>query len=392
MSHPPILLLVASNFVNAPLGGILTATRMLIKAIGPQIAIAGWTVDPDAPIGQWHKRVIDGIEFDFFAVDYVPEPVHKRPFLPARAKSWIQFKRYGKAIRSCGIRNILTREAEIVMAMPFEKTDNVCFWYPGVFAPLAVSRYEWAKSFSIVFDYVFNLRLRRYAKTILAAADDKAIKEMRQRAYGLLDGCEIGFFPTRVDTNIFKPSHDKNIRERLLLPQDAVILIVSGRLHWIKGWPLVLDAFKLFLNQQANAQLIFVGDGSDRATLEQSIVEKGLTDRVFLAGHQPPEQLALYLQASDLFVMGSIEEGWSTALVEALATGLPIASTKFSSADSIVKNGINGFVVDREPVEFAQAMAKALKLEGVRWYSSKEVDKYALCNLAADLAKNWPLL
>ena len=56
-----ILFLEACNYVNAPLGGQLTMARMLMRAFGPQLSLVGWTVDSKAPIGRWHKRVIDGV-------------------------------------------------------------------------------------------------------------------------------------------------------------------------------------------------------------------------------------------------------------------------------------------------------------------------------------------
>jgi glycosyltransferase involved in cell wall biosynthesis len=386
---PRILFIEACNFVNAPQGGQLTAARMLIRALGARMALVGWTDDPEAPIGRWHKRIIDGMEYDFLATVYVPSARHKRPLIPARAKCWFQFKWHGRAILSCGITNILTREPTVMMALPFTPAHNVCFWFPGIEPALSISRYGWAKRFAPLFDTILNLRLRRTAGTILAAADSEAIVELRQRARGVLDKCVIRTFPTRVDTECFHQGVQSVVRQSLSLPLTEKILVTSGRLHRAKGWPLLLDAFELFLSRHGNSRLVFVGDGADRPALEQAVAKKRLSERVFLAGHKPPEQLSLYLQAADLFVMGSEKEGWSTSLVEALACGLPIVTTRFSSADSIVLNGRNGFVVERNPVIFARAMEDALNLSGVGEFSHREVDKYALVNLAASLEEAW---
>lgn len=388
---PRIIFIEACNFVNAPQGGQLTAARMLMRALGARLALVGWTDDPEAPIGRWHKRVIDGVEYDFFATDYVPSPRHKRPLIPARAKCWFQFKWHAKAILSCGIPNILTREPTVMMALPFTPAHNVCFWFPGIEPALSISRYGWAKRFVSFFDTILNRRLFRYAGTILAAADDNAIRELRRRAGGTLDDIAIRSFPTRVDTEYFHQGGQAPARQSLSLPLTEKILVSSGRLHRAKGWPLLLDAFELFLAREKSSRLVFVGDGADRPALEQAVTKKGLGERVFLAGYQPPEQLALYLRAADVFVMGSEKEGWSTSLVEALACGLPIVTTRFSSADSIVLNGRNGFVVERDPVIFSCAMEDALNLPGVRDFSKREVEKYSLANLAASLEEAWQM-
>jgi len=276
------------------------------------------------------------------------------------------------------------------MALPFKSTHNVCFWFPGVDNALSVSRYEWAKPFATIFDKVFLLSVSRHAKTILAAADRDAIINLKNRYGGILAERNISFFPTRVDTDIFHTGDRACARQSLALPQDAIIVITSGRLHIAKGWPLLLDAFALFRASHSNAQLIFVGDGSDHSAIERIIAGgKELQGHVHLLGQLPQSQLALYLQAADLFVMGSEKEGWSTSLTEALASGLPIVTTRFSSADSIVQNDVNGFVVDRKAQAFAKAMDDALRLTDVREYSDHEIKKYARAKLATALMNVW---
>jgi Glycosyltransferase len=137
--------------------------------------------------------------------------------------------------------------------------------------------------------------------------------------------------------------------------------------------------------------LIFIGDGAEREALETEASNLGIKENVIIAGYQSSPAIATYLQASDMFVMGSLKEGWSTVLVEALACHVPIVSTRFSSADAIVRQGVNGFVVDRVPLEFANTMEKALNLPELAMYANSVIDRYALKNLASDLFKVWLL-
>lgn len=387
-----IILMEACNFVNAPLGGQLSTARMLMRAFGPRLALVGWTDDPQTPLGCWHKRVINNQEFDFFATDFVANPHHRKGLIPARATNWYQFKIYGKAILAIGIVNILTKEPTIMMALPFTADHNVCYWFPGIAPPLSISRYPWAKFLSPLFDKLQYRSIRRHARTILAAADDQAIRELQTRAGKNLAGCTIKFFPTRIDTNLFHPGNRQATRQALQIPATSCLVVTSGRLHRAKGWPLLLKAFAIFLADHPDATLIFVGDGHARGEIEQAIDAGRLTERIILAGQQSPEKLALFLQAADLFVMASEIEGWSSSLVEALATGLPIVVTRFSSADSIVCHGRNGFVVERDPVLFAQAMTEALLLPAVGDHSRLEAQKYALTDLVRSLEAVWPLV
>ena len=67
----------------------------------------------------------------------------KKPLIPARLKCWAQYKRMKKKIFSKDYQNIMTQEASILLALSFEPSHNVCFWYPGVYSLLSASRYQW---------------------------------------------------------------------------------------------------------------------------------------------------------------------------------------------------------------------------------------------------------
>ena len=93
---------------------------------------------------------------------------------------------------------------------------------------------------------------------------------------------------------------------------------------------------------------------------------------------------------ADLFVMGSFKEGWSTSLVEAVACGTRCVVTAFSSAEEMVQNGHNGFVLnERDESLFAESMDKALLLpfENVQEASLK-IRRLAVQNLKEDFMKH----
>jgi glycosyltransferase involved in cell wall biosynthesis len=270
--------------------------------------------------------------------------------------------------------------------------NNVCFCIPGVDSPLAISRYSWAIRFAGLFDYFFFQSLNGKANSILAAADESAIAMLKHRAGKQLGGKDIVSFPTRIDTNVFHPADRSVIRKKLGLPFDAVIAVTTSRIHWAKGWVFLLEAFRIFHIRYPRSLLIFLGDGAERDALKQKARALSLHESVIVTGYLQPTAVAAHLQASNLFVMGSLKEGWSTVLLEALACHVPIVTTRFSSADTIVRNGVNGFSVDRNPLEFAEAMEKALYLREMGMYANSVIDRYALNNLARDLFRVWPLI
>jgi glycosyltransferase involved in cell wall biosynthesis len=110
---------------------------------------------------------------------------------------------------------------------------------------------------------------------------------------------------------------------------------------------------------------------------------------VHITGSLDPRGVAGYLNAADVFVMGSFFEGWPTAMVEALATGKAIVSTAVSAAADLIEEGRNGFIVNcRKAEAFSDAMVRALSLDA-RSVSLEKSRPYALNCLADDIGRLW---
>ena len=86
----------------------------------------------------------------------------------------------------------------------------------------------------------------------------------------------------------------------------------------------------------------------------------------------------------------SFREGWSTALLEAKGSCVPLCVTNFSSAKDIVDEGIDGYVLDsRNPQAYAENMDKALTLRIDPTDQEKKMQRYAASRLKEDLFKIW---
>jgi glycosyltransferase involved in cell wall biosynthesis len=383
-----IIHIEACNFIDTPLGGQLNFSRQLIRVFGSRMALVGLTDSPSDPLGRWFKKELNNTEFLFFAIGRSKKTT-KRPLIPARITTLLRIKKFQNRIFTIGINNIILSEHSVLLALNKKHNLNICFRFPGVDSPLSISRYPWAKMLSRIFDKFFYNALASKAGTILAAADESAISKLKSNAGFQLK--TIVSFPTRTDTSEFCPGDSVKERKRLAIPVNTTVITTSGRIHWAKGWDFLLDSFKKFSESVPDACLVFIGDGCDKEKLKCRASGIGISDKIILPGHLPPETVASYLRASDLFIMGSLKEGWSTVLVEAIACHLPVVTTKFSSADTLVQNGINGFTVNRVPAEFAEKMKSALTLKGVCDYSEKTIPDYALYNLKHDLLNKWKL-
>lgn len=121
---------------------------------------------------------------------------------------------------------------------------------------------------------------------------------------------------------------------------DAPLVVYTGRLHKMKGLEYLIRAWPSVLAHLPDARLWLVGDGPQRAELTNLVGELGLWGLVYIAG--PFDDVEEFLQAADLFVLPSLEEGMSLALLEAMASGLPVIASAIAANEALVQDGMHG--------------------------------------------------
>lgn len=158
---------------------------------------------------------------------------------------------------------------------------------------------------------------------------------------------------------VIGPNFEKLKTEKIdhpwLASKVTPVVIAVGRLTKAKDFPTLLKAFSIVREKQP-VRLIILGEGSDRATLEQLRSELNLEDDVSMPGFiSNPIPL---ISKADVFVLSSIWEGLPTVLIEALACATPIVSTDCRSGPrEILCNGRYGALV---PVGDSVALAKKI--------------------------------
>lgn len=137
---------------------------------------------------------------------------------------------------------------------------------------------------------------------------------------------------------------------------DEPVIIAVGRLEAQKGYPDLIEAFSI-LQHDVPARLVFLGEGSQRATLEALVQERRLGGRIAFLGFQSNPYR--FMAHADAFALSSLYEGFGNVIVEALALGLPVVATDCRSGPAeILERGRYGLLV---PVSQPDAMAEALR-------------------------------
>jgi colanic acid/amylovoran biosynthesis glycosyltransferase len=134
-------------------------------------------------------------------------------------------------------------------------------------------------------------------------------------------------------------------------------LLFTGRLARVKGVPVALAALASLRAHYPDLVLRLAGDGPLRAALEAEARRLGVAECVHFLGYQSSEQVRALLQDTDVFVLPSFAEGLPVVLMEAMASGVPVVTTRVAGVAELVEDGVSGFVV---PPGDGEALTRAL--------------------------------
>jgi glycosyltransferase involved in cell wall biosynthesis len=143
-----------------------------------------------------------------------------------------------------------------------------------------------------------------------------------------------------VDTDRFAPRAQAAARAALGLPAEGRLIVSVGHLSPRKGFHRVLRALPEVLEGAPDARFVIIGgpgaEADNEAELRRLAGEPALAGRVVFAGSQPPETVATWLNAADLFVLASDYEGCPNVVWEALASGLPVVAARVGEVPRMV--------------------------------------------------------
>ncbi len=164
-----------------------------------------------------------------------------------------------------------------------------------------------------------------------------------------------------IDASRFFPGNKQEVRAQLGLPLRLPIVVSIGHLILRKRHHVLVDAFSEVVKHYPGAHLVVIGSDSFAPNyardLRRRVAARGLLESVRFAGNIPASEIGRWLQAADVFALGTQREGCCNAILEALACGLPVVTTPVGDNSYFVKEGENGYLV---PVDDAPAMASAI--------------------------------
>ena len=146
----------------------------------------------------------------------------------------------------------------------------------------------------------------------------------------------------------------QEIRSKLGIPESKIILMSVGELTKRKNHMVMIEALARL--KEYDILYVICGDGPLKAQLRAKAEELGVRDRLKLLGFR--KDIAELHKAADIFVFPSLQEGLPVALMEAMASGLPIVASKIRGNEDLISNNQGGYLVN--PTDSEQ-VAKAIE-------------------------------
>jgi len=172
---------------------------------------------------------------------------------------------------------------------------------------------------------------------------------LRNLALEFMPSLDIAVIPNGIDTEKFYPAEIQH-------PGKPMKLLTVSRLIERKRVDLLIKAVSLAKDIGLDVCLNIAGEGNLGGSLRKLSRELNVSERVFFLGRVPSEKMPQIYRENDVFVMSSAHEGMSNAMLEAMASGLPIVTTECEGLEELITG--NGIVVRRPD---AKSFAEALK-------------------------------
>lgn len=170
---------------------------------------------------------------------------------------------------------------------------------------------------------------------------------------------ELGCDPSKIEIIYGGINLDKIPFKFRKIKQDRLKIISAGRFVEKKGFDITLKSFKKILQTFPNARLTIIGEGELKTNLEHIVKKLKLTEKVNIKPYLPHNKFIKELYAHDIFLLlsktakNNDKEGIPNVLKEAMASGMPVISTKHSGIPELIKDNDTGYLISENDSETA---------------------------------------
>ncbi|MCS7123536.1 MAG: glycosyltransferase [Candidatus Aenigmarchaeota archaeon] len=204
-----------------------------------------------------------------------------------------------------------------------------------------------------------------------------------------IDPMKVEVIPNGFSKNYIQIENKIFLRRKLNLPTEGKkILLNVAALVPIKGHKYLIEAMNIISKKRDDVICIIIGDGPMRSCLQKKIKENSLEEKVILLGFKPHDEIPLWMDSADLFVLPSLNEGNPTVMFEALGVGLPFVGTAVGGVPEIITSKDYGLLCKpADSEDLAEKILIALEKEWDREKIRKYAERFTWENIAMQVVR-----
>lgn len=199
---------------------------------------------------------------------------------------------------------------------------------------------------------------------------------------------KISVIPNGYDQTIFNRISMNDARRKLNIPFEKKVILSVGNLELEKGHRYLVGAMNHISKRRNDIVCFIVGSGSQKKELIGIINHLNLDNFVKLVGPKPHDEIFIWMNSCDVFVLPSLMESFGIVQLEAMACGKPVVATYNGGSEEILINEKIGFLVDPKDEDgLAKAILRALEIEWDTESISDYARTFTLDNIAERIVK-----
>lgn len=204
-----------------------------------------------------------------------------------------------------------------------------------------------------------------------------------------ISGSKIRYIPNGFNHSFFRNMNREEARKRLGLPRERKIILNIGKLDHRKNQSLAINAMKDLTNKYDELLFLILGEGPMEKELSGLIASSGLEDFVRLVGgNKKREEIPLWINASDIFLLTSMSEGNPTVMFEAIGCNTPYVGSDVGGSSEIIENNDIGLLFRPDDLsDLIKKLSIAIKKEWNRDKIESHAKKYSWEAVCRDIVK-----
>lgn len=214
----------------------------------------------------------------------------------------------------------------------------------------------------LIFRLLEYIALRKVSVVI---ATDKITESYYLDIYPWLKN-KIKVLPTGIDTKVFYPLDKNTCKVKTRFKEEDKIVMYIGRIEPPKRIEDIILSFQIVYQYIPQSKLVIVGDGVLLEAMKKMVEKLNLNQCVFFTGVIMRDELPLWINAADVTVLYSYNEGSPLSVKESLACGVPVIANRVGDVGEIIVDGKNGYLLEPENNStFSELIKKALSSQTI---------------------------